>query len=207
MPSARELVLGTRNRKKAGELIDLLAPVGLAIKTLADFPNSLEIDETGDSFAANATLKAVTQARHLGAWLLGEDSGLVVDALGGAPGVYSARYSGPQATDDANNRRLLADLAETPLERRTAHYECHLVLADPRGAIRAQSAGMCRGRIRFEPAGSAGFGYDPLFEVIEYHHTFGELGKGVKSVLSHRARGVELLLPRIMELLDLGEWA
>jgi XTP/dITP diphosphohydrolase len=206
MPSAPTLVLGTRNRKKGAELVELLAPVGLTIKTLADFPDSLEIEETGDSFAANAALKAVTQAKHLATWVLGEDSGIAVDALKGAPGIYSARFAGPQATDAANNRRLLAELGDTPPERRTAHYECHLVLADPRGAVRAQCAGMCRGRIRFEPAGSAGFGYDPLFEVVEYHHTFGELGEAVKAVLSHRARAVEQLRPRLMELVDLGEW-
>lgn len=207
MPSARVLVLGSRNRKKAAELVDLLAPVGLSLKTLADFPGSLEVEETGDSFAANATLKAVTQARHLGAWVLGEDSGIVVDALGGAPGIYSARYAGPQATDEANNQKLLSELGQTPLERRTAHYECHVVVSDPAGTVRAQTAGSCYGRIRFEPAGSGGFGYDPLFEVVEYHHTFGELGECVKSVLSHRARAVEHLLPRLMELVDLGEWA
>jgi XTP/dITP diphosphohydrolase len=206
MPSPPVLVLGTRNRKKAKELVELLAPIGLTINTLADFPNSLEVEETGSSFAANATLKAVTQAKHLGAWVLGEDSGIVVDALQGAPGVYSARYAGPQASDEANNRRLLAELGDTPVERRTAHYRCHVVLSDPRGQPRAESAGVCRGRIRLEPAGKAGFGYDPLFEVIEYHRTFGELGEAVKAVLSHRARAVEQLRPRLMELVDLGEW-
>jgi XTP/dITP diphosphohydrolase len=206
MPSPPVLVLGTRNRKKAKELVELLAPIGLTINTLADFPNSLEVEETGSSFAANATLKAVTQAKHLGAWVLGEDSGIVVDALQGAPGVYSARYAGPQASDEANNRRLLAELGDTPVERRTAHYRCHVVLSDPRGQSRAESAGVCRGRIRLEPAGKAGFGYDPLFEVIEYHRTFGELGEAVKAVLSHRARAVEQLRPRLMELVDLGEW-
>jgi XTP/dITP diphosphohydrolase len=204
MPPA--VVLGTHNRKKCAELVALLAPVGLAIKTLADFPERLEVDETGDSFAANARLKAIAQARHLGAWVLGEDSGIAVDALGGAPGIYSARYAGPNATDEQNNLRLLADLGATPLEKRTAHYECHLALADPAGTIRAEASGACFGRIRFEPAGSAGFGYDPLFEVIEYHHTFGELGEAVKAVLSHRARGVEKLIPRLMELVDGGHW-
>ena len=203
-PSA--LVLGTHNRKKAHELVELLAPVGLKIRTLADFPEALEVEETGDSFAANAALKAVTQARHLGAWVLGEDSGIVVDALAGAPGIYSARFAGPRATDEQNNRRLLAELGDTPLERRTAHYECHLALSDPAGTVRAQCAGCCHGRIRFEPAGNAGFGYDPLFEVIEYHRTFGELGDRVKPVLSHRARAVEQLIGRLMALVDGGQW-
>lgn len=200
------LVLGTHNRKKARELVDLLAPIGLGIKTLADFPDAPEVDETGDSFAANAALKAVAQARHLGRWVLAEDSGIVVDALNGAPGIYSARFAGPRATDEENNRRLLAELGDTPLERRTAHYVCHATLADPAGTIRAESSGSCHGRIRFEPAGTAGFGYDPLFEVVEYHHTFGELGDRVKTVLSHRARAVERLIPKLMALVDRGQW-
>jgi XTP/dITP diphosphohydrolase len=207
MPASRVLVLGTRNRKKAAELVDLLAPLGIEIKTLADFPGSLEVEETGATFAENAALKAVTQARHLAAWVLGEDSGIVVDALDGRPGVFSARYSGPNATDESNNRRLLEELGDTPPERRAAHYDCHVVLADPQGAVHAQCSGVCRGRIRFEPAGTAGFGYDPLFEVVEYHRTFGELGEGVKAVLSHRARALELLVPRIRELVSRGDWA
>ncbi|MEX0677131.1 MAG: RdgB/HAM1 family non-canonical purine NTP pyrophosphatase [Pirellulales bacterium] len=205
MPTA-VLVLGTRNRKKVGELVELLAPVGLALKTLADFPQAAEVEETGDSFAVNAALKAVAQARHLNAWVLGEDSGIMVDALGGRPGIFSARFAGPRATDEQNNLRLLAELGDTRLDRRTAHYACHLALSDPSGTIRAECEGRCHGRIRFEPAGSAGFGYDPLFEVVEYHRTFGELGDRVKPALSHRARAVEKLIPRLMELVDSGQW-
>jgi XTP/dITP diphosphohydrolase len=206
MPSDGLLVLGTGNRKKAAELVELLSPVGLRIKTLADYPQAAQVDESGDSFAANATLKAVEQARHLRTWVLGEDSGIVVDVLGGAPGIYSARYAGPRASDAQNNARLLAELGDMPLERRTAHYVCQIVLADSSGKIRAESGATCSGRIRFEPAGAAGFGYDPLFEIVELHRTFGELGEFVKSVLSHRARAVELLLPRLMEVLDSGQW-
>src|SRR6202030_698 len=97
-------------------------------------------------------------------------------------------------------------LADTPLERRSAHYVCHAVLADPTGAIRAESSGECHGRIRFAPAGSGGFGYDPLFEVIEYHRTFGELGPVVKACLSHRARAIRALLPQMLQLVDAGDW-
>jgi XTP/dITP diphosphohydrolase len=206
MPSDGLLVLGTGNRGKAAELVELLAPVGLRIKTLADYPQATQVDESGDSFAANTTLKAVEQARHLQAWVLGEDSGIVVDALGGAPGIYSARYAGPRASDAQNNARLLAELGDTPLEQRTAHYVCQIAVADPRGTIRAECGAKCHGRIRFEPAGAAGFGYDPLFEIVELHRTFGELGEVVKSVLSHRARAVETLIPRLMELVDSGQW-
>lgn len=200
------LVLGTGNRKKVRELVPLLAPLGLELRSLADFPHAISVEESGDTFAANARLKAVEQARHLQAWVLGEDSGIAVDALGGRPGVYSARYAGPTANDADNNARLLEELGATPLDKRTAHYVCHLALSDPQGNVRAECEAYCRGRIRFEPAGSAGFGYDPLFEVVEYHRTFGELGEAVKAVLSHRARGVELLLPKMSALVSQGQW-
>jgi XTP/dITP diphosphohydrolase len=200
------LVLGTGNRKKASELVDLLAPVGVQLKTLADYPQAISVEETGHSFAANATLKAVEQARHLGQWVLAEDSGIVVDALGGRPGIFSARYAGPDATDEQNNQRLLAELGDTATEKRTAHYVCHMVLADPGGEVRAESSGSCHGRIRFEPAGATGFGYDPLFEIVEAHRTCAELGETVKSVLSHRARAAEKMIPRLMELVDTGQW-
>ena len=107
-----------RNRKKGEELAKLLAPAGLEIRTLADFPNAADVVEDGDTFAANAILKAGQQAKRLGCWVAADDSGLAVDALGGAPGVLSARYAGPQATDEANNRRLLEELAAVPIERR-----------------------------------------------------------------------------------------
>jgi XTP/dITP diphosphohydrolase len=203
MPS---LLPGTRNRKKGLELIELLAPWGFELTTLVDEPQAIEVEETGQTFAANAALKACEQAKHLGRWVLGEDSGLVVEALGGEPGVYSARFSGPGATDESNNDLLLVRLGETPLDRRAAHYVCHAVLSDPSGAIRAESEGECRGRIRFERAGSAGFGYDPLFEIVEYHRTFGQLGPVAKAVLSHRARAIRELIPAMLRLVDAGEW-
>jgi XTP/dITP diphosphohydrolase len=195
------LVIGTRNRKKGAELIDLLAQCRIEAVTLADVPDSIDVAETGDSFAANAALKATEQARHLERWVLADDSGLEVDALGGAPGVYSARFAGLDATDEANNRRLLDELADTPIEKRTARYVAHVTLADPTGAIRAESHEVCRGRIRFEPAGTNGFGYDPLFEIVEYHRTFGELGPHVKRAISHRARALRAILPKLVKLL------
>jgi XTP/dITP diphosphohydrolase len=194
------LVIGTHNRKKGAELVELLAPRGFQIRTLVDFPNALEVVEDGDTFAANAALKATKQARHLNEWVLADDSGLVVDALGGAPGVYSARYAGPNATDEDNNRRLLADLGKTPLEKRTAHYVCHVTVADPTGAVRAESHDVCRGRIRFTAEGENGFGYDPLFEVVEYHRTFGLLGPHVKRAISHRSRALRAIVPQLLAI-------
>jgi XTP/dITP diphosphohydrolase len=196
------LVIGTHNRKKGIELAELLAPRGFSVVTLEDVPNAIEVVEDGDSFAANARLKAAQQAVHLGRWVLADDSGLAVDALGGAPGIYSARYAGPSANDEDNNRLLLEKLKDTPLEKRTAHYVCHVSVADPTGTIRAESHDICRGRIRFEPAGPNGFGYDPLFEVVEYHRTFGELGPHVKRVLSHRSRALRAIVPKLLK-----EWS
>jgi XTP/dITP diphosphohydrolase len=201
-----DLVLGTRNRKKALELAELLTPRGFALRGIAEIPEALEVEETGDTFAANAVLKACEQARHLGRWVLGEDSGLVVDALNGAPGVYSARFSGPNATDDANNQLLLERLADTPLARRSAHYVCHAIVADPGGTPRAEASGECHGRILFAASGTGGFGYDPLFEVVEYHRTFGELGPVTKACLSHRARAIRQLLPQMLALVESGDW-
>ena len=201
-----ELILGTRNRKKSLELVELLAPRGFELRSVTELPDAIEVEETGDTFAANARLKACEQARHLGRWTLGEDSGLAVEALGGAPGVYSARFSGPDATDEANNRLLLERLRDTPLERRWAFYVCHAVVADPSGTVRAEARGECHGRIRFAPAGTAGFGYDPLFEIVEYHRTFGELGPVTKTFLSHRARAIRALLPQMWQLAESGDW-
>ena len=206
MPPKRLLILGTHNRKKAQELARLLSPHGFELRTLQDCPEAIAVVEDGDSFAANAGLKASQQAQHLGQWVLGEDSGLVVDALDGAPGIRSARYAGPNATDETNNRRLLQQLGDLPRQRRTAHYVCYMALADRNGQVRFGCQAICRGRIRFEPAGTAGFGYDPLFEVPEYHRTFGQLGGAVKGVLSHRARAMRRLAPKLLELARGRQW-
>jgi XTP/dITP diphosphohydrolase len=202
----RTLVLGTRNRKKLGELVELLEPLGIQLTTLADYPQAIDVEETGSTFADNARLKAMQQARHIGQWVLGEDSGLSVDALGGEPGVRSARFSDPGATDERNNQLLLERLASTPPEKRTAYYTCYAVLADPSGEIRAESQGHCRGRILSAPSGSGGFGYDPLFEIEEYHRTFGELAGAVKRVLSHRSRAMRALIPQIGQLIAAAQW-
>ncbi len=195
------LVFGTGNRKKAGELADLLAHLGIELKTLADFEAPLDVDESGQTFAENARLKATQQAKHLKHWVLADDSGLVVNALSGAPGVYSARYAGPSATDADNRRKLLAELTDKDPAQRSAHFVCHLVLADPTGAVRAEATGKCHGRVRTEESGIGGFGYDPLFEIVEYHRTFGELSTVTKSVLSHRARAMYAILPDLVRLL------
>jgi len=200
------LVIGTTNLAKGRELAELLQPYGFRVATLQDISDPIEVVEDGESFAANAALKATEQARHLGCWVLADDSGLEVDALQGAPGIYSARYAGENATDADNNAKLVTELAATPWEKRGARYCCHVSVADPGGTVRAESFGICCGRIRPVGAGSNGFGYDPLFEVLEYHRTFGELGPHVKRALSHRGRAMRAIVPKLVRLAAGGDW-
>lgn len=195
------LVLASRNRKKSGEIFELLAPFGIVVRSVADFPDVPEVVENGATFADNAAKKASQTAAHLSAWTLGEDSGLMVDALGGAPGVFSARYSGPGATDESNNARLIDELAGVPEAKRGAKYVCSVAVADPQGRVQLQCEASCRGRITTEPRGTNGFGYDPYFLVPEYHRTFGELDPIVKRCLSHRARAFERMIPGLLRLM------
>jgi XTP/dITP diphosphohydrolase len=196
------LVLGTRNRKKREEIVEILGDLGLEFGDLNDYPGAAEVVEDGVTFEANARKKASELARALGQWVLGEDSGLVVPGLNGRPGVYSARYAGKQGDDEANNDRLLAELAPLPDDRRAAYYVCTAALADPKGEVQAVVEGRCHGVIIKERRGSGGFGYDPLFLIPEYHRTFGELSSRVKHALSHRARALAQLRPALHKLLQ-----
>ena len=168
---------------------------------IADFADIPEVIEDGDTFAANAAKKASETAKAINEWVLAEDSGLSVDALGGAPGVYSARFSGEGATDERNNQKLLEELAETAPEKLGAHYTCHVAISSPSGEIRMTEEATCRGRIIDEARGENGFGYDPYFLIPEFHQTFGELSPAVKNQLSHRARAFQRLPPRLVRLL------
>jgi XTP/dITP diphosphohydrolase len=187
---AAVLVLGTRNRKKCQEIAEILGGLGLELRDLGSFPSAPEVVEDGATFEANARKKATELAAALGQWVLGEDSGLVVPALGGRPGVYSARFAGKQGDDEANNERLLAELASMADDKRAAYYVCTAALADPSGQVQAVVEGRCHGLILRQRRGSGGFGYDPLFLIPEYHKTFGELSPRVKHALSHRARAL-----------------
>lgn len=193
----QRLILGTHNRKKCEELRLLLKPLGLELMSLAEIDSPLVVDETGEDFIENARLKASVQARHLDEWTIGEDSGLCVPYLKGAPGVHSARYSDPGATDERNNSKLLSELAGTTPDQRQAYYVCTIALANPQGHVVLEAEGHCWGRIIDEYRGSGGFGYDPLFEILEYHQTFAELGSTVKSVLSHRARALKHFVEKL----------
>lgn len=202
MKSSFKLVLGTHNLKKRAELVRLIGRRKVQLMALSDFSRVVEVEETGSSFGENAQLKAIGYARQLHQWVLAEDSGLSVNALDGAPGVYSARFSGDHATDQSNNQLLLEKLAGLRPEKRQASYTCQIAVADPDGMIHAQSQGHCHGRILTLPRGDAGFGYDPLFEIPEYDQTFAEMGDSVKAVLSHRARAYRQLLPQLLAIIN-----
>jgi XTP/dITP diphosphohydrolase len=195
------LVIGTRNSKKREEILEILGDLRLDLRDLTAWANVADVVEDGATFEANARKKAMEFARQVGQWVLAEDSGLVVPALGGRPGVYSARFAGKQGDDAANNSRLLAELAPFPDERRGAYYVCFAALADPKGEVQATAEGLCHGVILREHRGRGGFGYDPLFLIPEYHRTFGELSARVKHALSHRARALTQLRPVLRRLL------
>jgi XTP/dITP diphosphohydrolase len=191
------LVLATRNRKKRDELLEILGGIGVELRDLSDWPDVPEVVEDGTTFEANARKKASECGQRIGHWTLGEDSGLVVPALGGRPGILSARYAGSHGDDAANNARLLAELEPLPEEARAAYYVCVVALADSRGEVKAVAEGRCHGTITRDLRGTGGFGYDPLFLIPEYHRTFGELGPRVKHALSHRARALARLAPAL----------
>lgn len=200
LSSPLRIVLASRNKKKTREVSEILRPYGFEVVPVTDFAEVPEVVEDGKTFAENAAKKAIQTALHLGQWVIGEDSGLMVDALGGAPGIYSARYSGGGATDERNNEKLLRELQGVPEEKRGAAYLCSVALSDPSGVIRAACEGTCRGRILSEAAGAGGFGYDPYFLVPEYHRTFGLLSATVKHRISHRARAFAQFIPLLVAL-------
>ena len=193
------LVLGTTNAGKQQELDALLEPFQVKCRSLKDFASAVRVAETGNTFADNAALKAIQQAQALNHWVLAEDSGLVVEALDGSPGVYSARFAGPEASDDDNNALLIEQLTDVPSSRRIAYYACHATLAAPDGTIKAIAEGRCYGRIAKSAHGKEGFGYDPYFIIPEYHQTFGELSLAVKGLISHRGRAIRAIIPMIVK--------
>lgn len=193
------LVLATRSAGKKHELADLLRGTGLALATLDDFPEAVEPQETGETFEANALLKARAAAEATGQWALADDSGLCVDALGGRPGVRSARYAA--GSDEARWQKLLGELEGVAAEQRTARFVCVVALAGPGG--QAHSAqGVCEGRIAFAPRGAHGFGYDPVFEVASdaAGRTMAELPVAEKRAVSHRGRAFAALRPQLLRL-------
>jgi XTP/dITP diphosphohydrolase len=187
------LVAGTRNRGKLAEIREILGAAGIEVLSLDGFPRAPEVEETGSTFAENARLKAVTLAKALGRPVLGEDAGLEVDALGGAPGVRSARFAGEPSDTARNNALLLERLRNVPEARRTARFRAAACLASPEGIV-AETEGATEGRILPAPRGSGGFGYDPLFYSPELRSSFGEAPSEAKNAISHRGRALRALV-------------
>jgi XTP/dITP diphosphohydrolase len=194
------LVLATRNRGKVREIGSALATPSLALQSLNDFPDLPEVIEDGASFLENALKKARTISDSLHLPVLADDSGLAVDYLQGAPGIYSARFSGPRATDQENNEKLLTLLQGVPEEKRTARFVCLLVLYPPSGRW-VRTEGICEGRIAVAPEGDQGFGYDPVFYLPEFQKTMAQLPLEMKNWISHRAKALEKMKPHILSLL------
>jgi XTP/dITP diphosphohydrolase len=189
-----KLVVGTNNAGKIKELNELLADLPVEISGLSEFENIFDVEETGTTFEENAILKANSYARQTGHWALSDDSGLAVDALGGAPGVYSARYAGENAGNDDKINKLLGELAKTGDRSRRARFVCVMALADDSGDIKFLAEGVCEGRIAAQPRGANGFGYDPIFIPEGFEETFGELSSTVKREISHRARAIKKII-------------
>lgn len=186
------LVIATNNAGKAREYREMLAPFGVTVKTLADFPR-FAIDECGTSFEENALIKARTAMAKLDLPVLADDSGLVVDALNGAPGVHSARYAGDH-DDAANNAKLLRELTGVPATQRTAHFHTTIVALKPDGA-KLETSGRVEGQILTQPRGQNGFGYDPLFMPKEFPgRSMAELTPAEKNQISHRGRALRAFM-------------
>ena len=186
-----QLVLATGNQGKLKELQALLTGSRIEIATLRDFPELIMPEETGRTFTENARLKAQAVVAASGSWALSDDSGLVVDALNGAPGIYSARYAGIKASDSDNNRKLLQEMAGVPDEKRQAAFVCVMVLASPNGAEYIFT-GNCPGRIAHKPTGSEGFGYDPVFlPAPDFQVSMAQLTQTAKSAISHRGQALQ----------------
>jgi XTP/dITP diphosphohydrolase len=184
------LLVGTRNPGKVREIADILGDVPWQIRSLRKF-ESLDVPaETGATYADNAIIKAQFYARATGLCALADDSGLEVEALGGAPGVFSARYAGAGASDADRRTLLLSELAHVSAEQRSARFVCAVAIASPDETVLNLSEGTCTGKIIFEPRGSGGFGYDPLFIPDGFNQTFAELSETIKNQLSHRARAL-----------------
>lgn len=186
-----QFLLATRNPHKTREFAEILGDV-FDIRDLVDTPESPVVEETGLTFETNAILKAVETSKHMPGMVVADDSGLEVDALGGAPGIFSARYAGEDATDAENVAKLLAELSHYPPGPHSARFRCALALARE-GAFLETFHGVVEGTIVDAPRGGDGFGYDPVFQPLGFGQTFGELGAAEKNRISHRARAIQSL--------------
>lgn len=201
-----DVLLATRNAGKIREIRQIAAGAPIVWHSLDEFARLPDVDETGATLVENARHKALHYARGAGLCTLADDSGLEVDALGGAPGVHSARFAGLPRDDAANNRKLIRLLAEVPPEQRTARFRCAMALAWE-GRVVAQSQGVVEGVICDEPRGTGGFGYDPHFLIPDLGRTAAELSPAEKNARSHRGQALRSMLQQIEALYrSLGQW-
>lgn len=196
----QNLLIATRNKKKKSELESILSSWDVQLLTLDNVSGMPEIDEDGFTFEDNAIKKARTIAQLSGYITLADDSGLEVDALQGAPGVYSARFAGLEANDEANNRKLMDMLIDVDADNRTARFICVIAVAHPNGTVQTVRGG-CEGHIALEPKGQEGFGYDPLFIPNGYKESFAELEAEEKNLMSHRGKALQLVKPLLQTIL------
>ncbi len=200
-----KLVLATKNKGKIAEIKEFLSDVkGLEVLSILDFPEDKipPIEETGKSFEENAFIKAFTVAKATGLPALADDSGLEVDALGGKPGVRSARFGGEGITDAERNKKLLSLLENVPSKERSARFRCCMVLVVPPEFEKYVAEGVCEGYITTEPRGSHGFGYDPIFYLPKYGKTMAELTRSEKNKISHRGKALEKMKEIIRSLVN-----
>ena len=194
-----KVLLATQNSGKVRELVELLADEEIEVLSLKDVPAWQEVEETGATFAENAAIKARAGVEKTGFITLADDSGLEVDALNGAPGVYSARFAGEPKDDERNNDKLLALLENVPDEQRTGRFRCALVVATPQGD-EYLTEGTVEGKILRQRRGTRGFGYDPLFSIPDFGRTMAELSLAQKNKLSHRAQAFRKAVPILQNL-------
>ena len=200
-----ELLVATTNQGKFAEVNAFLKSLPLTILSLKSLGSWPAVVEDGATFEENAFKKARALAEYSGMFTLADDSGLEVDALNGAPGIYSARYAGEEGNDDKNNERLLRELTGVPEEKRSARFVCALALCAPesRGMKKWTVRDSCEGRIAFEIRGQNGFGYDPLFFYPPFGKTFGEIDRETKATVSHRGKALKKLAEMLPSLVDL----
>jgi XTP/dITP diphosphohydrolase len=200
----KEVIIATKNPGKAREFEHIFASRGIEVRTLLDFPEIPDVDETGSTFEENAILKAEAVSQALGKMVIGDDSGLMVDALEGRPGIYSARYAGEQKNDQNNTDKVLSELKGLPYEKRSARFYCALAVAVP-GQETITVSGTCEGRILEEQRGTNGFGYDPVFYVPEKGLAMAELSSDEKNKISHRANALKKLDVVLDSILERAE--
>jgi XTP/dITP diphosphohydrolase len=195
----KEIIIATKNQGKVKEFEALLAPIGFRVHSLLDYPDSIDVEETGNSFEENAILKAEAIAMHYKRMTIADDSGLAIDYLGGKPGIFSARYAGPEKDDQANINKVLEDLSDVhSLLDRSARFICALAISIP-GEKTKTVVGTCEGYIAIEPQGENGFGYDPIFILKNSKQTMANLTKEEKNKISHRAQALKKVIEVIKQ--------